>query len=54
MLLCHLDKTYLLNMVDYLILETGQDVLKTMIKKVVHKAAKATGELKTNKIAKKM
>ena len=54
MLLCHLDKTYLLNMVDYLILETGQDVLKTMIKKVVYKAAKATGELKTNKIAKKL
>ena len=54
MLLCHLDKTYLLNMVDYLILETGQDVLKTMIKKVVCKTAKATGELKTNKIAKKL
>ena len=46
MVLCHLGKTYLTNMVDYWILETGLSVFKTMVKNVIHKAAKATGELK--------
>lgn len=51
MVLCHLGKTYLTNMVDYWILETGLSVFKTMVKNIIHKAAKATGELKRNKIA---
>ena len=35
-------------------MDTGIDVLKTACKKVVHKAAEATGEFRENKIAEKI
>ena len=34
--------------------KTGLDVAKTALKKVVHKAAKAAGEFRGNKIAEKI
>ena len=45
----HLQEIFLRNFLD-----TGQDALKTAYKKVVHKAAKATGQCIGNEIADKI
>ena len=54
---CHLREIYLENMGKILLdtfMKTGQDAAKTTSKKVVHKTAETTGELKGRKTDKKV